>query len=82
MVWMCNRHLVIETVNSCSFTPLAAVDVVMGVITREKQAEFNTPARLFYANFAESILGTKFFDQRDEAIEVRFHACVALVSIA
>lgn len=54
---------VIETVNGYSYTPLAAVEAARRVLGGERRAGFDTPARLFGANFAESIAGTRIVDQ-------------------
>ena len=53
----------IETVNGYSFTPLAAVDAARRVMEGERQAGFETAARLFGAGFAETIPGTKITDE-------------------
>lgn len=49
---------VIETVNGYSYTPLAAVEAARRVFSGEYRVGFETPARVFGANFAESIVGT------------------------
>lgn len=49
---------VIETVNGYSYTPLAAVEAARRVSSGEYRAGFETPARVFGANFAESMDGT------------------------
>lgn len=54
---------VIETVNGYSYTPLAAVEAARRVLAGESRAGFDTPARLFGAGFAESVVGTQIWDQ-------------------
>jgi len=53
---------IIETVNGCSFTPMAAVEAARRVLNGERRPGFDTPARLFGGGFAESIAGTRITD--------------------
>lgn len=55
------HHAVIETVNGYSFTPLAAVAAAKRVLTGVSQPVFQTPAKVFGADFALSIPGTRIF---------------------
>ncbi|MFD3228856.1 saccharopine dehydrogenase family protein [Rahnella aceris] len=53
------HHAVIETVNGYSYTPLAAVEAVRRVLNGVSQPGFQTPAKVFGADFALSIQGTR-----------------------
>lgn len=53
----------IETFNGYSFTPVAAVEAARRVMEGERQAGFETAARLFGGEFAESIAGTAITDE-------------------
>lgn len=53
---------VIETVNGYSYTPLAAVEAARRVLGGERQAGFQTPAKLFGVGFAQTIAGTQITD--------------------
>ncbi|WP_407315957.1 saccharopine dehydrogenase family protein [Pseudomonas sp. nanlin1] len=53
----------IETVNGYSFTPVAAVEAARRVMEGERQAGFETAARLFGGDFAETIAGTTITDE-------------------
>lgn len=53
---------VIETVNGYSYTPLAAVEAARRVLSGERRAGFETPAKLFGAGFAQTIAGTQITD--------------------
>jgi short subunit dehydrogenase-like uncharacterized protein len=53
---------VIETVNGYTFTPLAAVEAARRVLTGDRRPGFETPARVFGGDFAESIEGTTITD--------------------
>jgi short subunit dehydrogenase-like uncharacterized protein len=53
---------VIETVNGYSYTPLAAVEAARRVLGGERQAVFQTPAKLFGVGFAQTIAGTQITD--------------------
>jgi short subunit dehydrogenase-like uncharacterized protein len=53
----------IETVNGYSFTPVAAVEAARRVMEGERQAGFETAARLFGGEFAETIAGTTITDE-------------------
>lgn len=53
---------VIETVNGYSYTPLAAVEAARRVLSGERRAGFETPARVFGMGFAETIAGTTITD--------------------
>lgn len=52
----------IETVNGYSYTPLAAVEAARRVLEGERRSGFETPARLFGKEFAETIEGTTITD--------------------
>jgi len=52
----------IETVNGYSYTPLAAVEAARRVLEGERRPGFETPARLFGVEFAETIEGTTITD--------------------
>ena len=53
------HHAVIETVNGYSYTPLAAVEAARRVLSGTSQPGFQTPAKVFGADFALSIQGTR-----------------------
>ncbi|WP_026083213.1 saccharopine dehydrogenase family protein [Pseudomonas tolaasii] len=53
---------VIETVNGYSYTPLAAVEAARRVLSGERRAGFETPAKLFGVGFAQTIAGTRTID--------------------
>lgn len=53
------HHAVIETVNGYSYTPLAAVAAAARVLSGDYQPGFQTPAKVFGADFALSIPGTR-----------------------
>lgn len=53
---------VIETVNGYTYTPLSAVEAARRVLGGEMQAGFDTPARLFRVEFAQTIPGTTLLD--------------------
>lgn len=53
------HHAVIETINGYSYTPLAAVEAARLVLSGVSQPGFQTPAKIFGANFALSIPGTR-----------------------
>lgn len=53
---------VIETVNGYSYTPLAAVEAARRVLGGERQAGFQTPAKLFGVGFAQTVAGTQITD--------------------
>jgi short subunit dehydrogenase-like uncharacterized protein len=53
------HHAVIETVNGYSYTPLAAVEAARRVLNGVSQPGFQTPAKVFGADFALSIQGTR-----------------------
>ncbi len=55
------HHAVIETVNGYSYTPLAAVEAAGRVLAGVSKPGFQTPAKVFGANFAISIPGTRIF---------------------
>lgn len=55
------HHAVIETVNGYSYTPLAAVEAAGRVLAGVSKPGFQTPAKVFGANFALSIPGTRIF---------------------
>ncbi|WP_413722057.1 saccharopine dehydrogenase family protein [Sodalis sp. RH24] len=56
-----SHYAVIETVNGYSYTPLAAVEAAKRVLTGAGQPGFQTPAKIFGADFALSIPGTRIF---------------------
>ncbi|WJK12359.1 saccharopine dehydrogenase family protein [Pseudomonas fluorescens] len=53
---------VIETVNGYTYTPLAAVEAARRVLSGERRPGFETPARVFGIEFAQSIAGTTITD--------------------
>lgn len=53
---------VIETVNGYTYTPLAAVEAARRVLSGERRAGFETPAKLLGVGFAERIGGTTITD--------------------
>lgn len=53
---------VIETVNGYSYTPLAAVEAAHRVLSGVRRAGFQTPAKLFGVDFAQTIAGTQIID--------------------
>lgn len=53
---------VIETVNGYSYTPLVAVEAACRVLAGERQPGFETPARVFGIEIAQSIAGTTVTD--------------------
>jgi len=53
---------VIETVNGYSYTPLAAVEAARRVLGGDRRPGFETPARVFGLEFAETIAGTTITD--------------------
>jgi short subunit dehydrogenase-like uncharacterized protein len=53
----------IETVNGYSYTPLAAIEAVRRVLSGERKLGFETPARIFGGEFAQSIAGTTITDR-------------------
>lgn len=53
----------IETVNGYSYTPLAAIEAARRVLSGERKPGFETPARIFGGEFAESIAGTTVTDR-------------------
>ncbi|WP_223570863.1 saccharopine dehydrogenase family protein [Pseudomonas sp. BF-R-26] len=53
---------VIETVNGYSYTPLAAVEAACRVLGGDRRPGFETPARVFGLEFAETIAGTTITD--------------------
>jgi len=55
------HHAVIETVNGYSYTPLAAVEAARRVLNGTSLPGFQTPAKVFGADFALSIQGTRIF---------------------
>lgn len=50
---------IIETINGYSYTPLVAVAAAKRVVAGEAKPGFETPARVFGSNFAETIPGSK-----------------------
>lgn len=54
---------VIETVNGYTYTPLAAVEAARRVLSGERRAGFETPAKLLGVGFADSIAGTTITDR-------------------
>jgi short subunit dehydrogenase-like uncharacterized protein len=52
----------IDTINSYSYTPLAAIEASRRVLAGEHRPGFETPAALFGAAFAEGIAGTAITD--------------------
>lgn len=57
---------VIETVNGYSYTPLVAVEAARRVGVGQWRSGFETPSRVFGADFAESIPGTHITDQLEQ----------------
>lgn len=55
------HRAVIETVNGYSYTPLAAAAAASRVLNGEFQRGFQTPAKVFGADFALSIPGTRIY---------------------
>ncbi|AXI61329.1 hypothetical protein DLD99_12875 [Pseudomonas kribbensis] len=53
---------VIETVNGYTYTPLVAVEAARRVLAGERRPGFETPARVFGIEFAQSIAGTTVTD--------------------
>lgn len=56
---------VIETVNSYSYAPLAAVEAARRVLKGERQPGFASPARVFEEGFNLSIAGTVITDLQE-----------------
>lgn len=56
---------VIQTVNGYAYTPLVAVEAARHVAAGRWRAGFETPAKVFGADFAESIPGTRITHQQE-----------------